>query len=190
MSVREVPQRNKSKWSVKCRPTSRDASQIFSHADVFNDGEYRFARPDDDESVSNIESLDIVTGVENDGCRARGASPALAFPQDEASQAATLGLRIDRHETNLGFRGSVEMQATDGESARIRADDHEMLAFRFAIIFLGAAGLIPRRAQNTPPQIEIILPFGRSSRRARRFGDVFGHPCDYPYEETDGEVNL
>ncbi len=71
----------------------------------------------------------------------------------------TLGLRIDRHETNLGFRGSVEMQATDGEGARIRADDHEMLAVRFAIIFLGAAGLIPRRAQNTPPQIEIILPF-------------------------------
>ena len=155
---------------------------------MFNDREYRFTRLDGDESVSNIESLDIVTGVENDGCRARGTSPALAFPQDEASEALTLGLRIDRHETNLGFRGSVEMQATDSESLRIGADDHEMLAFGFAIIFLGATGLIPRRAQNAPSQIEIILPFVLSSRRARRFGDVFGHPCDYPYEETDGEV--
>ena len=162
--------------------------KIFSHADVFNDGEYRFTRPDGDESVSNIESLDTVTGVENDGCRARGTSPALAFPQDEASEAMTLGLWIDRHETNLGFRGSVEMQATDSESLRIGADDHEMLAFGFAIIYLGATGLIPRRAQDAPSQIEIILPFVRSSRRARRFGDVFGHPCDYPYEETDGEV--
>ncbi len=147
------------------REDFRDASQLFSHADVFNDGEYRFARPDDDESVSDIESLDIVTGVENDGCRARGTSPAFAFPQDEASQAMTLGLRIDRHKTHLGFRGSVEMQATDGESARIGADDHEMLAVVLAIIFLGAAGLIPRRAQDAPPQIEIILPFARSSRR-------------------------
>ena len=82
------------------------------------------------------------------------------------------------------------MQTTDGKSARIRADDHEMLAFRFAVIFLGAAGLIPRRAQDAPPQIEIILPFVRSSRRTGRFGDVFSHPCDYPYGETDGEVNL
>jgi hypothetical protein len=103
---------------------------------VFDDGEYRFSRPDNDESVSNIESLVLVTGVENDGCRASDASPALAFPQDEASEAMTLGLRIDRHKTHLGFRGRVEMQATDGESARIRADDHQMLAVRFAIIFL------------------------------------------------------
>ena len=70
------------------------------------------------------------------------------------------------------------MQATDGEDARIRADDHKMFAVRFAIIFLGAAGLIPRRAQDAPPQIEIILPFVRSLRRAGRFGDVFDHPCE------------
>ena len=171
-------------------PTSHEVSQVFSHADVFNDGEYRFTRPDGDESVSNIEFLDIVTGVENDGCRYRGASPTLTFPQDEASQAMTSGLRIDRHKTHLSFRRRVEMQATDGKGARIRADDHQMLAVRFAIIFLGAAGLIPRCAQNTPPQIEIILPFSRGSRLAGRFGDVFGHPCDYLYAETDGEVIL
>ena len=89
-------------------PTFHDASQVFSHADVFNGGEYRFARSDDDESVPNIESLDIVTGVENDGCRARGSSPALALPQDEASQAAPSGLRIDRHKTYLGFGGVLK----------------------------------------------------------------------------------
>jgi hypothetical protein len=175
---------------ARIREHFRDASQLFSHADVFNCGEYRFGWSDNDESVSDIESLDIVTGVENDGCRARGASPVFAFPQDKASQTVTSGLRIDRHETNLGFRRSVEMQATDGESARIGADDHEMLALRFAIIFLGAAGLIPRRAQDAPPQIEIIVPFVWSSRPARRLGDVFDHPFDYPYRETDGEVNL
>ena len=168
----------------------RDASQLFSHADVFNGGEHRFARRDNEESVPDIEFLDIVTGVKNDGCRARGTGPAFAFPQDEASQAMTLGLRIDRHETNLGFRGGVEMQATDGESARIGADDHEMLAVRFTVIFLGTARLIPRGAQNTPPQIEIIFPFRRSSRRAGRFGDVFNHPCDYSYGGTDREANL
>ena len=141
--------------------------KIFSHADVFNDGEYRFTRPDGDESVSNIESLDTVTGVENDGCRSCGSSPALALPQDEASQAMTLGLRIDRHKTHLSFRRRVEMQATDGDSTRIRADDHDMFAVRFTIIFLGAARLIPRSAQNTPSQVKIILPFSGSSRRAR-----------------------
>ena len=73
-------------------PTSPDISQVFSHADVLNDGEYRFTRPDGDESGSNIEFLDIVTSVENDGCRARGARQALAFPQDEASQGHDLGL--------------------------------------------------------------------------------------------------
>ena len=65
-----------------------------------------------------------------------------------------------------------------------------MLAFRFAIIFLAAARLIPRGAQDSPSQIEIILPFGRSSRRTGRFGGIFDHPCDYPYGETDGEANL
>jgi len=169
MSVREVPQGNKSECPVKSDEPDvlPRRSQVFSHADVFNRGEYRFARSDHDEPVPDIESLDIVTGVQNDGRRTRGASPAFAFPQDKTSEAMTLGLRIDRHETNLGFRGSVEMQATDGQGARIGADDYEMLAVRFVIIFLGAAGLIPRRAQNAPAQIEIIRPFVRSSRRTR-----------------------
>ena len=30
-------------------------SQVFSHADVLNDGEYRFARSDNDESMPDIK---------------------------------------------------------------------------------------------------------------------------------------
>ncbi len=122
------------------------------------------AGPTTTNPCSGIESLDVVPGIENDRGRARDASPAFALPQDEASQATTAGLWFDRHETHLRFRGSIEMQTTDGKRARIRADDHDVLAIVLAIIFLRAARLIPRCPQNTPAQIEIILPFGRSSR--------------------------
>src|SRR6478672_3916219 len=42
---------------------------------------------------------------------------------------------------------------------------HQVNALGFAVIFFRASRLIPRRAQNSPAQIEILLPIFRRRRR-------------------------
>ena len=56
--------------------------------------------------------------------------------QNHAPESATLGLRIDRHETNLRFRWAIQMKATDGQCFTVLRAHHQMNAFVLAIVAL------------------------------------------------------
>ena len=102
----------------------------------------------------------------------------------------TSGLRIDRHKTHLSFRGRVEMQATDGKGARIRADDHQMLAVRFRDHLSRSRGVDP-----TAPAKHATADRNNSPIRPEFAANAVTRRCFPPYlrlslQQRNGEVHL
>ncbi len=87
-------------------------------------------------TVLLVKSQGAFAGVQDEVAGSGFLGAFFQRAQNHAPESATLGLWIDRHETNLRFRWAIQMKATDGQCVTIRRADHQVNAFVLAIVAL------------------------------------------------------
>jgi hypothetical protein len=97
-------------------------------------------------AVGEVELAGILASVQNDACDSPGTRLFLQASQYSTAEAAISPGWIHSHETDLRFRGRVEVQPADRRRISLGCPYDEMKGAGIKVVTFAAARLTPRLA--------------------------------------------